>query len=77
MTETGLAAGDFPFQSSPGPGAGCCSVDSEATEPDSSLFQSSPGPGAGCCSGRRWGVSRRYRVSILTRPGGRVLHHHP
>ena len=41
---------------------------------DTIKFQSSPGPGAGCC--RLAGIDRTIaqNVSILTRPGGRVLH---
>ena len=36
-------------------------------------FESSPGPEAGCCLGGRSGGDRARPVSILTRPGGRVL----
>ena len=60
------------FQSSPGPEAGCC------VKPTIRLlemigFQSSPGPEAGCCLPRSGAADQRRHVSILTRPGGRVL----
>ncbi len=37
------------FQSSPGPGAGCCVTYRRRSGRASARFQSSPGPGAGCC----------------------------
>ena len=44
----------------------------KAPRAPSKAFQSSPGPGAGCCLEDRQGA-RVEVVSILTRPGGRVL----
>ena len=73
-TETSSIACSSEFQSSPGPGAGCCMhqvVDEVISE---IRFQSSPGPGAGVLHRRRNGADAHPRpVSILTRPGGRVL----
>ena len=62
------------FQSSPGPGAGCC-LDTHGTRTPnrSHMFQSSPGPGAGCCVVEPVQELGFDPVSILTRPGGRVL----
>ena len=76
----GAASGDSwrsrmaltPFQSSPGPEAGCCSRRDPATILHSK-FQSSPGPEAGCCQQVPQRHARNGIVSILTRPGGRVL----
>ena len=65
------------FQSSPGPGAGCCSSQSVAPALSVNAFQSSPGPGAGCCVRVVGAVGGHLSVSILTRPGGRVLHATP
>ena len=43
------------FQSSPGPGAGCCRWNAFRAYATRLAFQSSPGPGAGCClERRRW-----------------------
>ena len=61
------------FQSSPGPGAGCCSTPPPARRRGTPRFNPHParGPGA-ACRPRRY-LRRRHLVSILTRPGGRVL----
>ena len=59
----------------PHPARGPGAANSPIVAPSASMtFQSSPGPGAGCCHRVR-GHVRRYHgsVSILTRPGGRVL----
>ena len=75
-----LLGGAFPalhtpllFQSSPGPGAGCCFRFWPLSWSSHDWFQSSPGPGAGCCGTHHAGVRPVDPVSILTRPGGRVL----
>ena len=73
--QRGVVRARQPFQSSPGPGAGCCRNRVSVTATLPSVFQSSPGPGAGCCRGRACRRGRPRSVSILTRPGGRVLPH--
>ena len=68
-----MTASDTTFQSSPGPGAGCCMQDVLCIVNADTMFQSSPGPGAGCCDDLPLIARKRPIVSILTRPGGRVL----
>ena len=66
------------FQSSPGPGAGCCHSQRLNGVMLDDVFQSSPGPGAGCCRPQCCGDREPDEpVSILTRPGGRVLRTRP
>ena len=60
------------FQSSPDPEAGGYSPQID-TVYLGMLFQSSPDPEAGCYSQLEGGSIPGVRVSILTRPGGRVL----
>ena len=62
-----------PFQSSPGPGAGCCSARPTGASSSPTSFNPHPARGPGAAA-RAAGASRDpSRVSILTRPGGRVL----
>ncbi len=61
-----------PFQSSPGPKAECY-YRIAAVRATVQAFQSSPGPKAECYPIEALGCQPRRRVSILTRPEGRVL----
>ena len=60
------------FQSSPDPEAGCNLVSLVVMTQPAFLFQSSPDPEAGCNKEPQCYMSSQLRVSILTRPGGRV-----
>jgi len=62
------------FQSSPDPKAGCYGPD-RLRPPGHNRFQSSPDPKAGCYHASGYVANAWLRVSILTRPEGRVLRH--
>ena len=66
-----LSITESAFQSSPDPKAGCASSGGAYCYLKL-LFQSSPDPKAGCAAARHRVHRAFYRVSILTRPEGRV-----
>ena len=63
-----------PFQSSPGPGAGCCRPESQLVQLGVTSFNPHPARGPGAANREHVGLDSGVDVSILTRPGGRVLH---